>query len=91
MGGGGEVGVSIAGGVSFVPLPQTPKNVPNPHPRHSPTPSPTPPHPPKKTSTGEYIDDTEDLINIELDYSRNRLLRLEIMITVGGWGVWGMA
>lgn len=36
----------------------------------------TPPPP------GEYIDDTEDYINIELDYSRNRLLRLEIMITV---------
>lgn len=32
---------------------------------------------------GEYIDDTEDYINIQLDYSRNRLLRLEIMITVG--------
>lgn len=33
------------------------------------------------TSIGEYIDDTEDLINIELDYSRNRLIRIEIVIT----------
>ncbi|KAI8464620.1 MAG: hypothetical protein J3K34DRAFT_526053 [Monoraphidium minutum] len=36
----------------------------------------------KLNGIGEYIDDTEDYINIELDYSRNRLLRLEIMITV---------
>ncbi|GBF99922.1 magnesium transporter-like [Raphidocelis subcapitata] len=36
----------------------------------------------KVNAIGEYIDDTEDLINIELDYSRNRLLRLEILITV---------
>lgn len=58
---------------------------------------PSPPHPTQrqqKTHTrtpnnasinkhqGEYIDDTEDLINIELDYSRNRLLRLEILVTV---------
>lgn len=32
---------------------------------------------------GEYIDDTEDLINIELDYSRNKLIRLEILVTIG--------
>lgn len=32
---------------------------------------------------GEYIDDTEDLINIQLDYSRNKLIRLEILITIG--------
>lgn len=31
---------------------------------------------------GEYIDDTEDYINIELDYNRNRLLRIEILLTV---------
>lgn len=36
-----------------------------------------------RTRAGEYIDDTEDLINIELDYSRNRLIRLEILITIG--------
>jgi hypothetical protein len=48
------------------------------------------PHlPPTTPPPGEYIDDTEDYINIELDYSRNRLLRLEIMITVGGGGGWG--
>lgn len=30
---------------------------------------------------GEYIDDTEDYINIELDYNRNRLIRFEILLT----------
>ena len=45
--------------------------------------SPAPSLPtPLKQPQGEYIDDTEDYINIELDYSRNRLLRLEILITV---------
>ncbi len=33
---------------------------------------------------GEYIDDTEDLINIELDYSRNRLLKIEITVRSSG-------
>jgi len=32
---------------------------------------------------GEYIDDTEDLINIQLDYSRNKLIRFEILLTTG--------
>lgn len=36
----------------------------------------------KLVSLGEYIDDTEDFINIELDFNRNKLLRLEILITV---------
>ncbi|KIZ02442.1 hypothetical protein MNEG_5514 [Monoraphidium neglectum] len=40
----------------------------------------------KLNAIGEYIDDTEDYINIELDYSRNRLLRLEIMITASALG-----
>ncbi|GFH30263.1 magnesium transporter [Haematococcus lacustris] len=31
---------------------------------------------------GEYIDDTEDLVNINLDYSRNRLIRFQILITI---------
>ena len=31
--------------------------------------------------TGEYIEDTEEYINIELDSSRNRLIRLEIVLT----------
>ena len=30
---------------------------------------------------GEYIEDTEEYINIELDSSRNRLIRLEIVLT----------
>eukprot|EP00879_Flechtneria_rotunda_P017595 GHRR01018445.1.p1 GENE.GHRR01018445.1~~GHRR01018445.1.p1 ORF type:complete len:489 (+),score=107.86 GHRR01018445.1:272-1738(+) len=36
----------------------------------------------KLVAIGEYIDDTEDFINIELDYNRNRLLRIEILLTV---------
>lgn len=33
--------------------------------------------------SGEYIEDTEEYINIELDSSRNRLIRLEIILTAG--------
>lgn len=36
----------------------------------------------KLAGIGEYIDDTEDYINIELDHTRNRLLKIEIMLTV---------
>lgn len=36
---------------------------------------------------GEFIKDTEEYINIELDSSRNRLIRLEIVITAGTFGV----
>ena len=32
---------------------------------------------------GEYIEDTEEYINIELDSSRNKLIRLEIVLTAG--------
>ncbi|KAG1680764.1 hypothetical protein FOA52_008097 [Chlamydomonas sp. UWO 241] len=32
---------------------------------------------------GEYIDDTEDMTNIQLDYSRNKLIRFEIVLTTG--------
>ena len=32
---------------------------------------------------GEYIDDTEDLINIQLDFARNRLIRFDILLTTG--------
>jgi len=32
---------------------------------------------------GEYIDDTEDLVNINLDNSRNKLIRFEILLTTG--------
>ncbi|GIL63492.1 hypothetical protein Vafri_17545 [Volvox africanus] len=34
-------------------------------------------------SIGEYIDDTEDLINIQLDFSRNKLIRFDILLTSG--------
>ena len=36
---------------------------------------------------GEFIEDTEEYINIELDSSRNRLLRLEIVLTAGTFGI----
>lgn len=32
---------------------------------------------------GEYVQDTEEFVNIELDSSRNRLIRLEIVLTAG--------
>ncbi|KAK9918718.1 hypothetical protein WJX75_006255 [Coccomyxa subellipsoidea] len=38
-------------------------------------------------SVGEFIKDTEEYINIELDSSRNRLIRLEIVLTAGTFGV----
>jgi hypothetical protein len=37
--------------------------------------------------SGEYIDDTEDLINIQLDYSRNKLIRFEIVLTTGTFAI----
>eukprot|EP00798_Chlamydomonas_sp_ICE-L_P000092 gene92-3699_t len=36
---------------------------------------------------GEYIEDTEDLINIQLDSSRNRLIRFEILLAAGTFGL----
>lgn len=36
---------------------------------------------------GEFIEDTEEYINIELDSSRNRLLRLEIVLTAATCGI----
>ncbi len=36
----------------------------------------------KLEAIGEFIDDTEDFVNLELDTSRNRLLRIEITITI---------
>lgn len=36
---------------------------------------------------GEYIDDTEDFINIELDFKRNRLIRIEILITTATFAI----
>ncbi|CAL8469012.1 g8553 [Coccomyxa elongata] len=38
-------------------------------------------------SIGEFIKDTEEYINIELDSSRNRLIRLEIVLTAGTFAV----
>ena len=35
----------------------------------------------------EYIDDTEDYINIELDNHRNQLIRLELMLTAATFAV----
>ncbi len=39
------------------------------------------PEPACDSRAGEYIEDTEEYINIELDSSRNRLIRLEILLT----------
>ena len=41
---------------------------------------------------GEFIKDTEEYINIDLDSSRNRLIRLEIVLTAGTFAVaiWGL-
>ena len=36
---------------------------------------------------GEYIKDTEEYINIELDSSRNRLIRLEIILTAATFAI----
>ncbi len=33
-------------------------------------------------AVSEYVDDTEDLVNLSLDYSRNRLLKIEVRITI---------
>ncbi|KAK9813533.1 hypothetical protein WJX73_005543 [Symbiochloris irregularis] len=35
------------------------------------------------TNIGEYVQDTEEFVNIELDSARNRLIRLEIVLTAG--------
>lgn len=36
----------------------------------------------KLVSIGEYVKDTEEFINIELDSARNRLIRFEVILTV---------
>jgi magnesium transporter len=43
-------------------------------------------------SMDEFIKDTEEYINIELDSARNRLIRLEISVTAGtfGLGIWSL-
>lgn len=35
----------------------------------------------------EYIQDTEEYINIELDSSRNRLIRLELIINTASFSI----
>jgi Mg2+ and Co2+ transporter CorA len=41
----------------------------------------------KLVSVGEYIKDTEEYINIELDSSRNRLIRFEIVLSVATFAI----
>lgn len=41
----------------------------------------------KVVSLDEYIKDTEEYINIELDASRNRLIRLDIILTAGAFAI----
>jgi hypothetical protein len=36
---------------------------------------------------GEYIEDTEEYINIELDAGRNRLIRLDIVLTAASFAL----
>lgn len=38
----------------------------------------------KLAALGEYVDDTEDFINIELDYQRNEIFRLDVVLTTFG-------
>ncbi|PNH10641.1 Magnesium transporter MRS2-8 [Tetrabaena socialis] len=38
---------------------------------------------PYGVNSREYIEDTEDLVNIQLDFSRNKLIRFDILITTG--------
>lgn len=54
----------------------------------------SPPHTPqidahydKLRNVGEYIEDTEEYINIELDAGRNRLIRLDIVLTAAGFAL----
>jgi hypothetical protein len=41
----------------------------------------------KLVAVGEYAKDTEEYINIELDSSRNRLIRLEILLTAATFAI----
>ena len=38
-------------------------------------------------AAAEYIQDTEEYINIELDSSRNRLIRLELLINTATFSI----
>jgi magnesium transporter len=41
----------------------------------------------KLRNVGEYIEDTEEYINIELDAGRNRLIRLDIVLTAASFAL----
>ncbi|KAL4458472.1 hypothetical protein ABPG75_013337 [Micractinium tetrahymenae] len=41
----------------------------------------------KLRNIGEYIEDTEEYINIELDAGRNRLIRLDIVLTAASFAI----
>ncbi|QDZ18161.1 putative magnesium transporter [Chloropicon primus] len=41
----------------------------------------------KLSDLSEYIDDTEDLINIELDHHRNQLIQLELVLTTATFSI----
>ena len=41
----------------------------------------------KLVTVGEYIKDTEEYINIELDSSRNRLIRMDIILSVAAFAL----
>lgn len=47
---------------------------------HQPTPPPAPP-------TDEYIKDTEEFIDIDLDWNRNRLIKLDIVLTTATFAI----
>lgn len=38
-------------------------------------------------AAAEYIQDTEEYINVELDSSRNRLIRLELLINTASFSI----
>ena len=44
-------------------------------------------HSNKLRNVGEYIEDTEEYINIELDAGRNRLIRLDIVLTAASFAI----
>lgn len=35
----------------------------------------------------EYIDDTEDYVNIQLDNQRNELIQLQLVLTIASFGI----
>ena len=99
---GGREGIAQGGcGSSPWPALGTPPLPPPKHTNAHPHPPPFlhPPthpflHPPqidahydKLRNIGEYIEDTEEYINIELDAGRNRLIRLDIVLTAASFAI----